>query len=196
MELSKKSFIFKVAYGLEKKKDIPIKTSLCKLFWRIIFQILFWWPVFGISIIILSFVGIFVAKRVDFQSEDKYFINITRWPKYKGENIIPLSLIFIFVILCALLVISYGIFRGLEYAFTSMFTQIQTIRQEGEIDLNFLIWIGRWFLFLQFGGSIVLLFKLIKNSDMWKIFKKYCSALHQKVCPLVDIVEEERESHF
>lgn len=192
MNIKEGDFLFKVAYGLTKKDDIPSRVNGCRLFWRIVFMLIIAWPILLICIaFVVAFVlgftfifGFFVAKRPAVLSKeevsqaDLLMTPYKHWPTVKGKRIYPIWLV------VAAVAVYYS------PSIVSVLVDVSSATA-ASVSINF------WWLITRIGGAfigivlacvIVYTIGAIRKSEWLKLTKELISAKKQKICPVVNII--------
>jgi len=164
MEISKNGLLFRYAYGLTKKENIPEQTTLCRFFWRCFFM-LFGYFVCSIFLMFMYFFAFFFAARPTVFADDPYepFIGYRRWPSLFGYRIwpiVPFGLLSVGLSLW----LDFGDYRLLE-VLCIMFAGVSL------------------FVFFLMG---ILFFM---ESKMPEIIEAFCKKIHGIICPEIKIVD-------
>lgn len=102
-------------------------------------------------------------------------VKIQHWPEIKGHRVYP-----IWIILFVLLVTNFSTVTG---AGSKMFLSFWHFISSKE-SLTFYA-VG-FILFISIAG-----YEKIKESETWGLFKEFLKAKKQKICPIVEIVDDE-----
>ncbi len=191
MQIKRSGLVYRIAYALDTNKDTNAITqvSLCKLFWRLVGMIfvgyLICLPIALIAVVIVliisSAVGILFAQRLNTTPGDNRFLqSIERWPSIAGHKIYPIVVILPVVLIWALVAWRHD----LVVAFSA-------VRDVCYTDLDTLI-------ISILCGAVIICLVIFFNSDFWKdcdiwyVTKEYLKAKKAKICPLVDIVDDDK----
>jgi len=184
MEVRKTSFVYKVAYAWDESSQKPVKTNLCRLFWRFIFSIFIMWPLgqpfLKLIIGIIWVLAFLFSKRPDWENgpPEDLFPDYKRWPRFRGHRVWPVT-----VILGAILV--WLVFGSIK--------DLVAYLPWGDI-LIYISW-GYMLIYSLIVAGIVacLIFSFIcrrfSKSETWKFVKEYVLAKKKKVCPEVWFTE-------
>ena len=182
MKICKKGFVYKVAYVLSSKP--PERTNLCRLFWRFILFFFVVWPLVVTLITIITitqlicapFLFLFTRRPIFFgffERELRISVPFKKWPKIFGKRvwpIVPLSI------------------AGLIYLISLM--SAATWKSTGVYSLWILGGAVAILITMFLVMIIVELLKGTRKSESWQLFSGYIKAKKNRVCPIVEIVEE------
>ncbi len=198
MNLSKNSILYKIAYGYSDLFSGNYKqrsTNLCFLFWRVLFSLLFIWPIIilvvpillAITWLVLTFIMFLFGgyakfeRNFDDSETGNYgalvltFEPISSWPEIMGTKIWPLHII----LSC--------------FCFTVCgWTILNIMRDWAALSANSFNLGFKIFLSMILSGFVVILLGLffknsskIKAGESYQLFREYFRAKKEKFCPII-----------
>lgn len=199
MKIKKDSLLFKIAYGHFFAERVPQKTSLCRLFWRIIISILLAWPIEIIVNCFLWIVGVFIFPPVAtficfwfgfrpdrrilwlrFCKEEKFSCMVRyQLPKIKGCEIFPVYF----------LTIGWIVYSFVHLISSNIQLPDTLFNQATEMTAGIVIFASIVCMFFGLGFLFTNTFITVKKSSFGQLFLGYFKAVKDKACPIVDIVE-------
>ncbi len=175
MEISKNSWMYKVAYGANDFK--PNTGNLCKFFWKFVFMLFIVWPVVifvGLPIMgLLWLIGFFFAARPSIYESDnatdlmQFYQN---WPRVKGFRVLPIY----FVLLGSLAFVPWG----------KLLKLLQLISW-GKLSIALIVCAV---IALIIVGAAVFL-----KSETYQLLKNYLAAKKAKVCPRIVFTDDKKK---
>lgn len=174
MEISKKSWMYRVAYCDEAGK--PEKTNLCNFFWRTVFNLFVYYFMFPFAFILISplFLVLFlVFLVVEFLVGYRPTLErgLTKWtldemvayklPTVQGRRILPIYLVLVF---------------GVGWVI-------------GKFVLYYPIYSAIILLICVFLGLIGLVVYKLSKSEFVGLVKEYVLAKKQKICPIIHFTD-------
>lgn len=178
-ELKRKSWVFKIAYGLSSEGRIPDQVSRCLLFWRTVFMLLVGWPATMFATFVLMLVlfacGFFWGYRPAVFKSDKRsepLIPIEHWPTIGGRRIWP-----IWIILAALAIFQLPPLIGLAIDLLLWHIGLFGMCTVVVLGLVAIFFFGRWF----------------STTEVYCLFKDHLRDIKEKHCPIIPI--ESKSSH-
>lgn len=190
LKLKKRSFVVKVAYLFSDKNKIPAKTNICSLFWRLPLNLCFAIVVYPVCIVFLSVLyifaalfvtvfGLFFAYRFNWNlSLGKIAVPYEHWPKIDEENIAPFTVL-----------VLLGVIGLFGYAVWLVFAEIMEPSAITAAIASHPV------IFSLVSGIIILTFlafglREFFKSETGQLARAWLRAKKEKVCPLVEIVDE------
>jgi hypothetical protein len=178
VQISKDSFVYKVAYGYEKEYNRPASGSLCSLLGHFFLSLLILTPsnfLLNLALgVVFGFFGLLSGYRLALKDDgpkNDIFVKIEKWPTIQGHRALPI------VIIPAL-----GFVTGLTWLLILVRSDLLALLMNpffwfatsAVITLTLLTWGIRSFL----------------RSESYSIFRAYLKAKKDKVCPLVTFVSD------
>ncbi len=167
VQIDKKGFVFKVAYGLNCYS--PDSKSLCLLFWKFVFMVFLGWPAFILYVIVAALFLFLFAHRLGFFKGEHFdeSYRFKNWPEIHGHRIWPV----IFVL------------PVLAYYFPNyVFAPVAIAAFVGfAVSISLGVLFG-WFFSV--------------NNEVGTLFVSYIKAKKEKVCPIVEFVDMDRPSGY
>ncbi len=183
MKIKEDGFIYNVAFlGNLFKKQI----SLCKIFWRFLLGFFIFWPLIlvlgSFCIACISIVVFLIAKRFTSKNPPAITTHFRRWPTVRGHRVYPISIIIPAIAVYGIYILSWPSISS------SIITYITTA-------LDFFIKHGGIFFLSAVSAVCIIAILIIAwgiiifwRSEVGLLFREYCSAVHRKVCPFVEII--------
>jgi len=186
VKIKRSGFVYRCAYGLMDKDARPSTVNLCPLFWKFVFMFLLGWWFFFLSymigcviiVIIYVFGFFFAARPTIFKGEENILfpmMHYTTWPTTpNGKRIWPIWFVL------------GGLAIWLAYAKRSVATSA-VIDLAASLAAPTAFWNG-------FGmtATCFILFSLgykFLKSESWLLFRFWCRAKKEKVCPIIEVVD-------
>ncbi|MDI6734085.1 MAG: hypothetical protein QMD50_01150 [Patescibacteria group bacterium] len=194
MKINTNSLLWQIAYEHCFRDKRPLnQVSVCRLFWTVVGGVFAWLFQIIAVILLLTFgnlICFFAAKRIPFDLER--VTPYKHWPKIKGHRIYPISMLgFLWIIysiwfkwgsLCYLLwkpdLEKFMESDGNALYFFTAFTDFVIATVVVVIVIS------------AISAGICLFFEKIRESDFGTLLLEYLKAKKQKICPMIDIVEE------
>ena len=190
MQLDKKSRLYRFAYYNTPEKREPSKASLCRFFWRIVGMALLTVIyviivlVFGIlfyltSILVLIFGGlrpIWLFSKDDREKEQPSpWKTISWWPRWRGHYVVPIVVLSPFIGVAALASLLYWVLPAL----------VRGVAVVYDSSLYSMIFFGILVAILVVVGLLFFF-----NSDAWQLTKAFIKAKKEKICPIINFVDD------
>ncbi len=178
MEISKNSWMYKVAYGLNETRKQPDTGNLCRFFWKFMLMLFIVWPLVIIAVGLFTgityLIGFFFAARPrifkgDPSNPDAPMRFYQNWPRVKGFRVLPIY----FVLLGSLTFVPWG----------KLLKLLQLISW-GKLSIVLIVCAA---VVLIIGGAATFL-----ESETCQLLNNYLAAKKAKVCPRITFTNKKK----
>lgn len=174
MEISKKSWIYRVAYWHLFEEHRPDDANLCRFFWRVVLSVFILSPIFLFLAAVAEIVVFLFAHRCNFDAKEGeiLFKPFNHWPRIGNHKVYPITLApLILVVLYwkeIKTLLHYPIVMTTTYPIATLMVVV--------------VWIGMWLAWLTYGFAK-------RRPGIGQIIRAYIKAKKDRVCPMIKFVE-------
>lgn len=171
MTISRKGFVYRVAYPRWWSNHQPETISLCKLFWRFLMILFVAFPIMVVVNVFMAVMMFFIAYRVpNFFTEYSDFTHraYRNWPTIRGHRVWPISLVPVGLLI-------WGI-----------------LKDPADMEFLGIVIVGIAAIVAVACGIIFFFMEgipAIRKSEMGQLVREYFKAKKQKICPLIRVTD-------